>query len=299
MSSAGRGDSRSAATEVTALRMFFVQFGAERVPKSLSIASPAGDMLYWEAILGAVVETTDGWILLDTGMSRAAHESPTITAAYRRGGDGIETEERAWHLEPAPPDAAGWNWILPGDPLVTGLAGVGLQPEDLLLAAVSHLHVDHSGGIPTLTRAGVPIAIHARELAFARSGAVGDAEGFHRPDWTEPGTRWQELDGDADLAPGVRAIATPGHTPGHVSFRVALPQTGVWILTGDATDLAQNLLDRVPCGSCAGGTPADDQSAHDSLERLLGQARADHARLIPTHDPIVANAVRHPPGGHR
>lgn len=281
-----------------AQRLFFLQFGAERVSKSLSLAVDT-DRLYWEPLIGALVDTGHGWVLLDTGMSRTAHESPTITAAYRRGGQGIDIPDAAWHLPPEPPTRSEWNWILPGDPVATGLAEFGLQPADLTLAAVSHLHVDHSGGIPSLAAAGVPIAIHRDELRFVRSGAVGAAEGFHEPDWTAPGTVWQELDGDAELAPGVSVIATPGHTPGHMSFRVDLEDSGSWILTGDAADLAQNLLDRAPCGSYAGGTPADERNARASLERLLGIARTDHARLIPTHDQVIANAVRHPREGHR
>ncbi|MEO5834532.1 MAG: N-acyl homoserine lactonase family protein [Nakamurella sp.] len=278
--------------------MYFVQFGAERVPKSLSLAG-GSHQLYWEPLMGALVETDDGWVLLDTGMSRAAHESPEIIAAYRGDGEEADNHDAAWHLAPEPPDAAGWNWILDGDPVVTALAAYGLKPADLTMAAVSHLHVDHSGGIPTLARAGVPIAIQGNELEFARGGAVGAAEGFHQPDWTEPGTRWQELDGDTRLAPGISVISTPGHTPGHMSFRVDLEDSGSWILAGDTADLAQNLLDRTPCGSYAGGTPIDEQHARTSLDRLLDIARRDGARLIPMHDQIMATAVRHPSRGHR
>lgn len=282
----------------TARRLYFVQFGAERVPKSLSLAG-GSRRLYWEPLMGALVETDDGWVLLDTGMSRAAHEAPEITAAYRKDGEEADNLADAWHLAPEPPDPAGWNWILDGDPVTTALAVHGLQPADLTMAAVSHLHVDHSGGIPTLARAGVPIAIQSTELAFARGGAVGAAEGFHRPDWTEPGTRWRELDGDAALAPGISVISTPGHTPGHMSFRVDLADSGSWILAGDAADLAQNLLDRTPCGSYAAGTQTDEVNARSSLERLFDIARRDSARLIPMHDQAMATAVRHPSRGHR
>jgi glyoxylase-like metal-dependent hydrolase (beta-lactamase superfamily II) len=286
----------------SANRLFFLQFGAERVAKSLSLAggpSVSGDdRLYWEPLMGALVDTDEGWVLLDTGMSRQAHQSAEITAGYRRGGVGM-TDGPAWHLAPSPPDPDGWNWVLDGDPLVTALSGIGIGVGDLAMAAVSHLHVDHSGGIPTLAAAGVPVVIHRDELAFARSGAVGAAGGFHEPDWTAPGTVWHELDGDARLAPGVSVIATPGHTPGHQSFRVDLRDSGSWILTGDAADLAQNLLDRAPCGSCAGETSADEANATESLDKLLSIARQDGARLIPTHDQVIANAVRHPRGGHR
>ncbi|WP_051388920.1 N-acyl homoserine lactonase family protein [Arthrobacter sp. 35W] len=281
----------------TAKRLFLLQFGAERVPKALSLAGGPPE-LYWEPLTGALVETSAGWVLLDTGMSRAAHEDAEATAAYELAGRDAPNLDHEWRLAPRPPDAAGWNWILDGDPVATALAEHGLAPEDLHLAAVSHLHIDHSGGIPTLARAGVPVAIQRRELAFARSGAVGVAEGFFEPDWTEPGTVWRELDGDAELAPGVHAVATPGHTPGHMSFRVDLEDSGSWLFTADATDLAQNFLDHVPCGSWAGGTDEDAAAASSSLDRLVSLA-AGGVRLVPGHDQVIANTARHPRGGHR
>lgn len=282
---------------MSADRLFFLQYGAERVSKNLSLAG-GPHHLYWEPLIGVLVETSAGWILLDTGMSRAAHEDEANAAAYRSGCVGALNEDEPWHFYPVPPEGV-CNWGKGGDPLVTALAEVGLKPADIALAAVTHMHVDHSGGIPTLARAGVPIAVQRRELEFVRSGAVGTPEGFFQLDWTEPGTNWRVLDGDAELAPGVFALSTPGHTPGHQSFRVELPDTGSWIYSGDAADLAQNYLDRVPCGSYAGGTESDELNARVSLERLLEVAKETDARLIPGHDQLVFNAVRHPKGGHR
>ncbi|CAA9402290.1 MAG: hypothetical protein AVDCRST_MAG06-2266 [uncultured Nocardioides sp.] len=101
------------------------------------------------------------------------------------------------------------------------------------------------------------------------------------------------------MAPRVRVLSTPGHTPGHSSLRVELPESGTWIFAGDAADLGQNLLDRVPCGYCAGGRPDDEASAELSLHRLLSEAADADARLVPGHDQLVLNAVRHPRSGHR
>ena len=282
---------------MTADRLFFLQYGAERVSKSLSLAG-GSPHLYWEPLYGTLVETSDGWILLDTGMSRAAHESSDVTAAYAAGCVGAENIHEEWQLYPEPP-AGRLTWGKGNDPLVVALAEVGLTPADIALAAITHLHVDHSGGIPTLAQAGVPVAIQARELEFVRNGSVGIADGFHQPDWSEPTTQWRALDGDQQIAPGVFALSTPGHTPGHQSFRVDLPDTGTWIMAGDAADLGQNFLDNVHCGSYAGGTKRDELNAKASFGKLLEVARKTEAHLIPGHDQLVLNAVRHPKEGHR
>lgn len=280
-----------------ARRMFILQFGAERVGKSLSIRGEA-DTPFWAPFLGVLVETSAGLILFDTGMSRSAHEADDVEAIYRP--EPPTAPDPRWHLHPAPPvGSARSTWGLAGDPLATALAALGFSVSDLHLAVVSHLHWDHSGGIPSLAAAAVPIVIHRDELAFARSGDARFEEGFRPQDWSAAGTRWQELTGDTEIAPGVSVVATPGHTPGHVSFTVALPQTGRWVFAGDAADLGQNLIDRIACGYCAGGRPEDERTADESLTKLLAMADAPDSRLIPGHDPVITNAIRHPPGGHR
>ena len=283
-----------------AIRMFILQYGAERVSKSLSLRGGPAE-LGWEPLPGVLVETAEGWVLFDTGMSRAHHDDPDVQALYRDGAvaEGHDPDEPTPTLHPGPPDPHAWTWGLPGDPLVSALAGVGLTPADVGQAVVSHLHLDHSGGIRTLTEAGVPVAIHADELGFARTGEARFEEGFVAADWSDARTRWRPLDGDTEVAPGVTVLATPGHTPGHSSLQVDLPDSGRWLFAADAADLAQNFLDQVPCGYAAGGTAADERRADESFARLVALARDSDARLVPGHDQIVLNAVRHPRGGHR
>ncbi|MCV7070851.1 N-acyl homoserine lactonase family protein [Mycolicibacterium rufum] len=283
-----------------AARMFLLQYGAERVPRSLSLRGGTSD-LGWEPLYGVLVDTAEGWVLFDTGMGRDALDADETQDSYRAAAvdAGADPDHPTWSLHPSPPDPARWNWGLDGDPLAAALSAVGLAVGDLSLAVISHLHLDHSGGIPLLAEAGVPVAIHRAELDFARSGAAVFEEGFRAEDWSDPQTRWRPLDGDTDVAPGVTVLTTPGHTPGHVSLRVELPGTGTWLFAADAADLGQNLLDRVPCGYCAGGSAADEAAASASLQRLLADAAEHDARLIPGHDQLVLNAIRHPPGGHR
>jgi glyoxylase-like metal-dependent hydrolase (beta-lactamase superfamily II) len=227
-------------------------------------------------VIGVVVHTEAGWVLLETGMSRTFLDDEAVrTAVYA-------SEEQPWmHGE---------------DPLVHALAGVGLRPDELALAAVSHLHVDHAGGLRTLAAAGVPVAVQAAELAFARERATL-AEAYFAPDYDDPAIAWRELDGGAELAPGVHAIPTRGHTPGHMSYRVELEQTGTWIFAVDAADLTENLIAGIPGGWSA--DPADGPHLQASLDLLLEEARRRDARLLPGHDTFAWAAARHPPGGWR
>lgn len=257
-----------------ARRMFLLQFGQEPVPKRISVRG-AGDELLWEPIIGAVVETDKGYVLLETGIGRQVLEDLAGLDVLYPGRDK--------------------PWGLDGRPLSAALAGVGLAPKDLALAAVSHLHCDHSGGVRELREAGVPIAIQREELEFALERA-SLSDGYYPADFTGA-VDWQELEGDAELAPGVWALSTPGHAPGHMSYRVDLPETGTWLLAVDAGDLAENFTDRRPPGQTV--LPDDLPRAVESIDRLLALRDQTRGRLVPGHDQLVWDAVRHPIGGHR
>ena len=186
---------------------------------------------------------------------------------------------------------------LAGEPLEAALAEHGLGVADIVLASVSHLHVDHSGGLPLLAAAGVPVVIHRRELAFLERADPGPALGYYPPDYAAIDIEWRVIDGDAELAPGITLLESPGHTPGHFSYRIELAETGTWIFLVDAADLGQNVLDEAAPGFCA--DPADHDRADESLRRLIEMGEELDARLVPGHDPLIWRAVRHPRGGHR
>lgn len=255
--------------------MFLLQYGAEPVPKSVSVHGGSNALL-WEPIIGMVVESNDGWVLLEAGIGRRVlNDLEALDVLY-------PNDERPWGLD--------------GEPLEAALGEIGLRVTDLMLAAVSHLHVDHSGGVELLARAGVPIAVHRDELEYARQyGRLED--GYYPPDYRSVNGSWYELDGDTQLASGVWALATPGHAPGHMSYRVDLAQTGTWLFAVDAADLGENLVDGVPPGQTV--KPTDGPRAQESLRRLVTEAGHLGARLVPGHDQFFWDAVRHPAGGHR
>ena len=101
-------------------------------------------------------------------------------------------------------------------PRVTAIEDA-LAQHDIALADVTgaancHLHFDHSGQNVRLT--GVPIFVQRAEW-----------EKVHEPDYTVPewidvpSLTYELLDGEIEVAPGLRLIPTPGHTAGHQSAR--------------------------------------------------------------------------------
>jgi N-acyl homoserine lactone hydrolase len=98
-------------------------------------------------------------------------------------------------------------------------------PRDVAFVINTHLHFDHCGGNRLF--AGVPIYVQRieREAARAKDYTVGE--------WVEfDGAEYVELDGARELAPGVRVLPTPGHTPGHQSVLVDT-EDGLVVVGGD------------------------------------------------------------------
>lgn len=162
-------------------RMFLLQYGAERVVHSLSLRNGT-PRLYWEPFVGVLVYSGDRWIVFDTGLARDAVEDAGVHASYREtalasGADELDQ----WRLTPAPPAPRSWLWTPPGDPLVSALGEVGVSVGDLDCAVVSHFHLDHSGGIRTLSEAGVRVLVGEEDLDVALGQPVAGTA-VHLPD---------------------------------------------------------------------------------------------------------------------
>jgi len=93
------------------------------------------------------------------------------------------------------------------------LRGAALEPADVRTIVHTHLHFDHCGQDRAFR--GVPIVVQRaeREAANVAGHTVPGLVGF-------PGARYELVDGDSEIAPGVSVLATPGHTVGHQSVVV-------------------------------------------------------------------------------
>jgi N-acyl homoserine lactone hydrolase len=100
-----------------------------------------------------------------------------------------------------------------------------LSPADVKVVINSHLHFDHCGQNAVFKHA--PFYIQRSELERARA----DGESIEWFDFA--GARFELLDGDAQIADGVRVVATPGHTIGHQSVVIDMPD-GASVMIGDA-----------------------------------------------------------------
>ena len=158
-----------------------------------------------------------------------------------------------------PPDVIR-DWEVVNVAAADALGGLGLVPGDIDLVINTHLHFDHCGQNAVFRHA--PFYVQRAELGRARREAP------ELRDWFDfAGARFELLDGDTEILPGLEVIATPGHTPGHQCV-VVRPDDGAFdLLIGDAAYTprvyADPATDKLPSGQAS-----DLPAWRDSLRRI-------------------------------
>jgi N-acyl homoserine lactone hydrolase len=117
------------------------------------------------------------------------------------------------------------EWKVVNREMADAMAEHDLSPADVKIVINSHLHFDHCGQNAVFKHA--PFYIQRSELKRARE------DGFTIQWFDFAGARFEVVDGDAEIAEGVRVVATPGHTVGHQSVIVDMPE-GDAVMIGDA-----------------------------------------------------------------
>jgi glyoxylase-like metal-dependent hydrolase (beta-lactamase superfamily II) len=262
----------SPASEVR--RVVLLTMGWEDLPKAWSVHGTPLEERLIEPVPAVLVEVDGGWVLLETGFNPALILDPPLRRRYHDSFYGIEP-------------------VLPpgGDPLLEALEREGVPVEAIDAVAVSHLHNDHAGGIRHFSGQ-TPVHLQRAELEYGLHNSV-DAErnGFCRIDYDDPRVIWQLADGDAEIAPGVSTVLTPGHTPGHQSFVVRFDESvggGGFVFAADAADLTENIELELPIGGVIGCDPADTV---ENIRRLKKLASSEGLTLVPGHDPVVWPAL--------
>jgi N-acyl homoserine lactone hydrolase len=238
-----------------------------RYDKSLSTLGRGAGQMIEAPILAYLIETANGRILFDVGCDHAKIADPALRArhydaqSFAFGAPDMQETQRIPHH----------------------LARLGLRPQDVDVIFLSHLHFDHAGGLRDLRRCGCGAELHVQhdELEAARSGE--DAAVFAGDLVAGDGSAlaFEVKHGEYEITKELRAVSTPGHTAGHMSLWIELPQGAPVLLCGDAADLQENLDDEIAPGGLWRGAQGQAVASIRKLKRLAHQTGA---RLWPNHD---------------
>ena len=183
-----------------------------------------------------------------------------------------------------PPEELIRYWDIVNEQMGSALAEHGLVPGDVRMVINTHLHWDHCGQNAVFRHA--PFFVQRAELERARREETLTSEWF---DFT--GARFELLDGEGEVAPGVRVVPTPGHTQGHQSVVLA-GDGGEQLFIGDAAytkDVFDNFeqleVERLT------GQAADPDAWRESLRKVTA-LRPEAVHFC--HDTRVAHLHRHP-----
>lgn len=178
--------------------------------------------------------------------------------------------------------------------LAANLRAAGTDPAAVDVIVITHFHGDHIGGL--LDADGAPAFANARVLVpegewafWTDAGEEARAPENRRPGFAMTrrifapyGARVTRFTGTAEVAPGIRAVQTPGHSPGHVSYLVADGSEQLMVI-GDAVTAAELFVARpdwVP------GFDQDPQAAVATRRALLDRLATDRIPAVGYHWPM-------------
>lgn len=230
-----------------------------------------------------LIETDDGLVLVDTGLGVGDVTDPdaTLTPRFRFIAQPVlDIEETA----------------------VRQVARLGYDPVDVRHIVLTHLDVDHAGGLPDFPHATVHVHQAEHRAAMARATPAERSRyrpqhWAHGPDWrtygAADGERWfgfeavRELDG---LPPQILLIPLAGHTRGHSGVAVDLGDR--WLLhAGDAIFFHRETDPVRPyCPPGLDGfqrmmeTEREPRLANQERLRALARDHGEKVHIFPAHD---------------
>jgi N-acyl homoserine lactone hydrolase len=223
----------------------------------------------WLPVYAFAIEHRDGVILVDSGSNVGLKSLPRWHPYFR---SAVRFEiERDQEAGPR-------------------LRALGIAPRDVKTIVLTHMHIDHDGGLADFEAS--TVLVSPGELRSA-SGFAGEIRGYLPRRWPKgfdpqplaltdepfgPFAKSRRVTADG----AVIAIPTPGHTSDHLSLAVD-DGDGVIILAGDASYTEGNMT----AGQVDGVSP-DETIACATLTKLRDLAMRRPTVYLPTHDPESA-----------
>lgn len=247
------------------MQMFLLDYGYTDVDKGI-VLTQGKDVgkIVSTPIWGALVNTSEGWMLVDTGMNPVHIKQPNAT---------FEGTSLSGKIKPV---------MYQRNRADECVRACGVDPSDIRIVINSHLHFDHCGGNCLFPKA--EFVVQRKHFQWA----MIPGNNCPKRDFDIPGVHWCFLDGESEIIPGVHLILTPGHVPYHQSVMIDLPG-GPVIIAADAASLTETMTPDAPI--CAD----DPELYHASITKLQELASKYDAHILLSHDQLMWEQWPHAP----
>jgi glyoxylase-like metal-dependent hydrolase (beta-lactamase superfamily II) len=175
--------------------------------------------------------------------------------------------------------------------LGANLRAAGIDPARIATVVFTHFHGDHISGLTTREGQAVfpnaEIVVPAAEWRFwTDQSNEGPAPAPQKPNFANVARRFapyagriRQVEDGAEALPGIRAVASHGHSPGHTSWLVADGNDQLMVL-GDVTHRPE-LFARRPDYQTS--LDFDGAAAAATRRRMLDRIAADRIRVTGYH----------------
>ncbi len=226
-----------------------------------------------------LVETATGLVLVETALGTKDVAEPDSRLP------------RAWQLLTRPQ-------LDPAEPALRQVERLGFKGSDVTDIVMTHLDLDHTGGLVDFPAA----RVHVSELEFetahrSKATRYHKIHFAHRPTWVahDLDETWFDFT-SARVLPGVepeiRLVSLPGHSAGHCGVAVRTGET--WLLHAGDAYFHRSEVRCEPDRECPVGLEAFQSAMQtDAATRLGTQAKlralyrsGRGVRIISAHDPV-------------
>ncbi len=212
-----------------------------------------------------LLEHEDGLVLIDTGVGNKENEKFRDIYGIDNEGEG------------------GRTW------LEDGLRTLGFAPDDVHLVINTHLHFDHAGGNTCRNPGGeiqssfpnARFVVQRGEHHWATHTNERTGASYFPHNWDPifAEGRFDLIEGETEIVPGVRSVMSPGHVPWHQSILIDGGDGAIAFFLGDVCPTAAHL----PLPWIM-GYDVEPLVTLESKRRLLSRAVEEGWLLVFEHD---------------